>query len=79
MGDVFINYDEYGRKYLRRIVYLNVILYIIIGIALLLFWVDAFLLLLLAFIAAGTSLAYVFYFIRKNPPIEYPDEKDSEN
>jgi hypothetical protein len=73
MGDVFISYDEYGKKYLRRIVYLTVLLYIVMGIAFVLFMADILILLLAVILTAAASLAYALYFIHKHPPLDYPE------
>jgi hypothetical protein len=70
MGDVFINYNEYGKKYLKRIFYLNIVFYIIAGIALLLFFSEIIIIISAASFLAVISLIYAFYFIHKNPPIE---------
>jgi hypothetical protein len=70
MGDVFINYNEYGKKYLKRIFYLNIVFYIIAGIALLLFFSEIIIIISAASFLAVVSLIYAFYFIHKNPPIE---------
>jgi hypothetical protein len=72
MGDVFINYDEYGKRYLKRMIYLNVLLYIIMGFAFLFFIADVLIILLIAVLTTAASLVYSLYFIRKNPPREYP-------
>jgi hypothetical protein len=72
MGDVFINYDEYGKRYLKRMIYLNVLLYIIMGFAFLFFIADVLIILLIAVLTTAASLVYALYFIRKNPPREYP-------
>ncbi|MFW9961339.1 MAG: hypothetical protein ACFFDV_09990 [Candidatus Thorarchaeota archaeon] len=73
MGDVLITYDEYGQKYLRRVVYLNVLLYIMMGILFLLFTVDILILILTAIIAVMVSFVYVLYFIHRHPPAEYDE------
>jgi hypothetical protein len=79
MGDVFINYNEYGKKYLKRIFYLNIMFYIIAGIALLLFFSEIIVIVSAASFLAVISLIYALYFIHKNPPIEnledYPSEE----
>ncbi len=74
MGDVFITYDEYGKKYIRRMIYLNVLLYVMMGILFLLFMVDTLILMLTAIIATIVSFVYVLYFIQKHPPAEYDEE-----
>lgn len=74
MGDVFITYDEYGQKYIRRIIYLNVLLYVVAAILFVLYMVDALTVVLIAVIATMVSFFYVLYFIHKHPPAEYDEE-----
>jgi hypothetical protein len=74
MGDVFLTYDDTGRSYLRRLFYVNVVLYILMGIALIVYMVDITILILVLSLSAIASLIYAIYFALKNPPREYDSE-----
>ncbi|MFX1483562.1 MAG: hypothetical protein ACFFCP_10265 [Promethearchaeota archaeon] len=74
MGDFFLTHNEEGREYLRRIFYVNVLFYIMMGLAAVVFMVDFVFLLMLAGLVAVSSLLYAAYFVLKNPPQEYDAE-----
>lgn len=78
MGDFFLTYDETGRTYFRRLIYANVLLYIVFAFIFAIYMVDITILILAAVSVASTSFAYALYFISKNPPIE-PEEEYSES
>ncbi len=77
MGDFFLTYGE-GESYFRRLVYANIILYVVMAIvivsAFILFMVDIIILILIALIAGIASLACSLLFISRNPPAEYDEE-----
>ena len=70
MGDVYLTYDESGRAYFRRWVYLNILVLVVTGFFFLFTTVDIIIIILPAALIAGSSLVYALYFIRKNPPIK---------
>ncbi|MFW9886869.1 MAG: hypothetical protein ACFFER_01725 [Candidatus Thorarchaeota archaeon] len=68
MGDVFLTYDDKGRGYFRRLVYVNIAFYIMMGLAAVFLVVDITILVLAILLSAGASILYAFHFIRRNPP-----------
>ena len=79
MGDVYLTYDERGKAYFRRWVYLNILTLIVWGIIFIVTNVDIIFIILPAGFVAGTSLIYALYFIRKNPPNEPSNEGENSN
>ncbi|MFW9769519.1 MAG: hypothetical protein ACFFF9_08275 [Candidatus Thorarchaeota archaeon] len=77
MGDYFLTYGS-GESYLKRVVYVNILLYVVLIIALIVFMVDIVILVLIAIIAVVASLAYSLFFIMKNPPRDYPEPRETE-
>lgn len=74
MGDVFLQYNETGRRYFRRLIYVNILFYILVAIIFVITTVNIVILLLIVFSASIVSIVYAVYFIHKNPPMEYSDE-----
>ncbi|MHA3964277.1 MAG: hypothetical protein AM325_012155 [Candidatus Thorarchaeota archaeon SMTZ1-45] len=74
MGDVILVYDEYGRTHYKRLFWMNVVLYVILGIIVIVGLVDLIIIVVVAFSIAMLSLIYALYFIRKNPPLNYEQE-----
>ncbi|MHA2141029.1 MAG: hypothetical protein ACXADC_13510 [Candidatus Thorarchaeota archaeon] len=68
MGDVFLNYDEAGRAYFRRLVYCNILFYLMLAFAVVFIMVDIIIVIIAGLLVAIASLLYAFYFIQKNPP-----------
>ena len=73
MGDVFLTYDDKGRGYFRRLVYVNIAFYIMMGLAAVFLVVDITILVLAILLSAAASILYAFHFIQKNPP-QGPEE-----
>jgi len=74
MGDFFLVHDETGKRYFRRLIYVNIIFYILAAIVYIVATVDVVILLSIAFSASIVSVVYAIYFIQKNPPMEYSEE-----
>ena len=70
MGDVYLTYDESGKAYFRRWVYLNILLLIMWGIIFVVTNVDVIFIILSGVLVAALSFVYALYFVRKTPPIE---------
>ena len=70
MGDVYLTYDERGKTYFRRWVYLNILTLIVWGIIFIVTNVDIIFIILPSGLVAALSFVYALYFVRKNPPIE---------
>jgi hypothetical protein len=70
MGDFLLVHDESGKKYFRRIIYVNILFYAAMGALFILYIIDLLILVLGAIGAALASFAYAIYFILKNPPEE---------
>ena len=68
MGDFLLVHDESGKKYFRRIIYVNILFYAAMGFLFILYIIDLLILIMGAIVAALVSLAYAIYFILKNPP-----------
>jgi hypothetical protein len=77
VGDYFLTYGE-GESYFRRLVYVNILLYVAMLIAFVVFTVDIVILVIIAIIAVVASLAYSLFFIMKNPPRDYREPTGSE-
>ncbi len=75
MGDVILVYDEYDRNHYKRLLWMNVLLYIALGFILILGLVDLIIIVSAAFSVAFASLFYALYFIRKNPPIMIEEDQ----
>jgi hypothetical protein len=73
MGDVNATYGETGKKYLKRLYYVNISYYIVVGFLLVVYMVDLSIIILGAALVALASVAYALYFTHKNPPIEYEE------
>ncbi|TFG06908.1 hypothetical protein EU522_01205 [Candidatus Thorarchaeota archaeon] len=69
VGDFILTHDDSGKAYLRRIIYLNVVLCFVGIIAFIVFTFDIIILVVIAIFGLSLSLLYVGYFIYKNPPI----------
>jgi len=70
MGDFFLIHNDEGKAYLRRLFYVNILLYAVMAFLAIINMVDLIILILSAAILAIASLIYALYFILKNPPIE---------
>lgn len=70
MGDFLLVHDESGKRYFRRIIYVNILFYAAMGFLFILYIIDLLILVLGAVVAALASLVYAVYFILKNPPAE---------
>ena len=70
MGDFLLVHDESGKKYFRRIIYVNILFYAAMGFLFILYIIDLLILIMGAIVAALASFAYATYFILKNPPAE---------
>ena len=68
MGNFFLVHVESGKKFFRRIIYVNILFYAAMGALFML--IDLLILVLGAFAAALASFAYAIYFILRNPPAE---------
>ena len=73
MGDYFLTYGE-GESYFRRLIYVNILLYVVMAIAFIVFMVDIVVLALIAIIAGVASVAYALFFVARNPPSEVSEE-----
>jgi hypothetical protein len=73
MGDYFLTYGE-GESYLKRVIYVNILLYVVMAIAFIVYMVDIVILVLIAIIAGVVSVAYALFFLARNPPSEYDEE-----
>jgi hypothetical protein len=73
MGDLFLTYDDTGREYCRRLIFCNILFYIMMAFAVVFYMVDIIIILLAAVSVAVASLVYALYFIQKNPPTR-PEE-----
>ena len=74
MGDFFLMHDETGKRYFRRLIYINILFYVLVVIIFIVTTVNIVILLSLAFIGSVISLFYVAYFIYRNPPKDYSEE-----
>ena len=77
MGDLFFTHNEEGQRYVRRLIYLNILLYIFLGIVFIVNWIDFDILLMLIALVIAVSIIYAINFIYKNPPSEYDPELDA--
>ena len=74
MGDFFIQYDDSGRRYFRRLIYANILLYVLMVIVFVVSSVDIVILLLTACSVSIISIVNAIYFIHRNPPKEYSED-----
>lgn len=73
MGDFFLQYDETGKRYFRRLIYINILFYVLVAFIFIITAVDIVILLFIAFSASIISIVYAISFIHKNPPMQYSD------
>ncbi|TFG32980.1 hypothetical protein EU527_09050 [Candidatus Thorarchaeota archaeon] len=78
MGDFILTHDDSGKAYFQRIIYLNIILYVLGGIAFMIFMFDIIVLVVIAIFGLSLSLLYLGYFIYKNPPTGVDIEESQE-
>ena len=71
MGDFFLTHNEEGRAYFRRLIYLNILLYIIGAIIIVVFTVDPIILIIAVCIILFATIAHILHYIYKNPPSEF--------
>ncbi|MGY5872894.1 MAG: hypothetical protein RTV72_11655 [Candidatus Thorarchaeota archaeon] len=74
MGDFFLTYNEEGQAYFRRLIYLNILLYILMGIIFIVNLLDLITLVIIISTIAVASVIYALYFLYRNPPSEYDSE-----
>jgi hypothetical protein len=74
MADVYVDYDESGRKYFERAMFFNILL-CIGGALMYVYWfTDIVVLITVGIIALGATITYLVYFLVANPPLEHQDE-----
>lgn len=71
MGDFFLVHNEEGRAYVRRLIYLNVILYIILAYVFLVWTVGQTMVIIIACIILLATILHILYYLYKNPPSEF--------
>ena len=71
MGDFFLTYNEDGRTYFRRLIYVNILLYIILAISFLVWLLDPIILIAIACIILLATILHLLYYLYKNPPSEF--------
>ena len=71
MGDFFLTYNEDGRTYFRRLIYLNILLYIILAIIFLVWLLDPIILITIVCIILLATILQILYYLYKNPPSEF--------
>lgn len=71
MGDFFLTYNEEGKTYFRRLIYLNILLYIFGAIIIVVLLLDPIILIVAVCIILSASIIHILYFIYKNPPGEF--------
>ncbi|MGY5880872.1 MAG: hypothetical protein RTV31_11510 [Candidatus Thorarchaeota archaeon] len=69
MADVYINYEDSGRKYFRRAMYINIMLLLWAVIMYIFFTFDIIVLVTLGISALGLLIIYLVYFLLTNKPI----------
>ena len=60
LGNLILVYDEYGRTHYRRLLWMNVLLYIVLEIIFIVGFVDFIVIIFAAFSVAVASLVYAF-------------------
>lgn len=71
MGDFFLIHNEEGRAYFRRLIYLNIILYIILAYVFLVWAVGQTMVIIIACIILLATILHILYYLYKNPPSEF--------
>ena len=74
MGDFLLVHDRPGKKYFRRVIYVNLLFYAAMGVLFILYIIDLAILILGTIVAALASFSYAIYFILKNPPVEVDED-----
>jgi hypothetical protein len=73
LGDYLLTYGE-GESYFKRLIYVNILLYVVMAIAFIVYMVDIVILALIAIVTVVVSLAYALFFLKRNPPSEVSEE-----
>jgi len=71
MGDFLLTHNEEGRAYFRRLIYLNILLYIIGAIIIVVLVVDTITLIIIVSIILIATILHILHYLHKNPPSEY--------
>ncbi|TFH07099.1 MAG: hypothetical protein E4H14_09270 [Candidatus Thorarchaeota archaeon] len=71
MGDFLLTYNKEGKAYFRRLVYLNILLYIIGAIIIVVLVLDTIILIITVCIILSATILHILHFIYKNPPSEF--------
>jgi hypothetical protein len=70
LGDVYINYEDSGRTYFRRAMFINILLIVFGAIISIFFLFDFIVLIVLGILALTTTIIYLVHFLIVNKPME---------
>ena len=79
LADVYINYEDSGRRYFKRAMLINILLVVFSAIMYIIFTFNIIVLVTGGIIALGVTIIYLVYWLLTNKPITSLSELQSSN